>query len=64
MAGRAQKSAGCRTHPRSWVNTSVVGSVEVDAASKLAAGVPAGHGPAQGCLHRSAGTAGIRGTEQ
>lgn len=64
MAGRAQNSAGCKTHPRSWVNTPVVCSAEVAGAGKLAAGVSAGRGPAQGCLHRSAGTAGIRGAEQ
>lgn len=64
MAGRAKNPAGCKTHPRSWVNTPVVCSAEVAAAGKLAAGVPAGRGPAQGCLHRSVGTAGIRGAEQ
>lgn len=42
----------------------MVCSAEVAAAAELAAGVPAGRGPAQGCLHRSAGTAGIRGSEQ
>lgn len=64
MAGRAQNSSGCKTHPRSWVNTPVVCSAEVAAADQLAAGVPAGRGPVQGCLHHSAGTAGIRGAEQ
>jgi len=42
----------------------VVCSAEVAAAGELAAGIPAGLGPAQWCPHRSAGTAGITGAEQ
>lgn len=64
MTGRGQSSAGCKTHPRSWVNTLVVCSAEVAAAGKPAAGFLDGHRPAQGCLHHSAGTAGMKGAEQ